>query len=93
MIFGYFIEGPLTSSLAAGLIFWLAGWVMKSYPPKWPNYFYGYRTMSSLKSKETFDAACKSTNGAIIGSAYIKALEHSDDVATTTKTFLEGVLK
>ncbi len=57
MIFGYFIEGPLTSSLAAGLIFWLTGWGMKRYPPKWPNYFYGYRTMSSMKSKETFDAA------------------------------------
>ena len=30
---------------------------MQCYPPKWPNYFYGYRTISSLKTKETFDAA------------------------------------
>lgn len=28
-----------------------------------------------IKDKETFDAACKYANGAIIGSAYIKALE------------------
>lgn len=57
MIFGFYIESILTSSLSAGFIFWLAGWFMKKYPPKWPNYFYGYRTMTSLKSKETFDAA------------------------------------
>jgi hypothetical protein len=57
MIFGFFLAGLLTSSLPAGIIFFLAGRLMKSYPPKWPNYFYGYRTMSSLKTKETFDAA------------------------------------
>jgi uncharacterized membrane protein len=57
MIFGFFFEGLLTSSLPAGLIFFLAGWLMKRYPPKWPNYFYGYRTMTSLKTKDTFDAA------------------------------------
>ncbi len=30
---------------------------MQKWPPVWPNYFYGYRTLSSLKTKETFDAA------------------------------------
>jgi uncharacterized membrane protein len=57
MIFGFFLEGILTSSFLAGIIFLLVGRLMRRYPPKWPNYFYGYRTMSSLKTKETFDAA------------------------------------
>jgi hypothetical protein len=30
---------------------------MQRYPPRWPNYWYGYRTMASLRTKETFDAA------------------------------------
>lgn len=45
-----------------------------------------------IKDKSTFDAACEFTNGAIIGSAYIKALEHSADVFATTKEFLKNVL-
>lgn len=52
-----FITGLLTSSAAAGCIFLAIGKLMQRYPPRWPNYFYGYRTMSSLKSKQTFDAA------------------------------------
>lgn len=46
-----------------------------------------------IKDKNTFDTACKYANGAIIGSAYIKALENTDDVETSTKTFLESILK
>ncbi len=45
-----------------------------------------------IKDKNTFDTACKHANGAIIGSAYIKALEHTTDIATTTKQFLQSVL-
>lgn len=45
-----------------------------------------------IKDKKTFDAACENANGAIIGSAYIKALENSADVAGTTKEFLKNVL-
>lgn len=45
-----------------------------------------------IKDKKTFDAACENANGAIIGSAYIKALENSADVASTTKEFLKNVL-
>jgi tryptophan synthase alpha chain len=45
-----------------------------------------------IKDKHTFTAACKHTNGAIIGSAYIKALENSKDINQTTKEFLNGVL-
>jgi uncharacterized membrane protein len=57
VIFGFIIEGLLTSSITGGLIFYIVGKLMQRYPPKWPNYFYGYRTISSLKTKETFDAA------------------------------------
>lgn len=44
-----------------------------------------------IKDKETFDTASKYTAGAIIGSAYIKALEKSKDIKSGTKAFLEGV--
>lgn len=46
-----------------------------------------------IKDKQTFDTACNNANGAIIGTAYIKALEGTNDVAATTKAFLETVLK
>lgn len=46
-----------------------------------------------IKDKESFDKACAHANGAIIGSAYIKALEGTNDVAKTTKEFLNRVLK
>jgi tryptophan synthase alpha chain len=45
-----------------------------------------------IKDKSTFQAACKYANGAIIGSAYIKAIENSN-TEEATKKFLEGVLK
>ena len=44
-----------------------------------------------IKDKPTFEAACKYTNGAIIGTAYIKALGNGKDVNTATKEFLETV--
>jgi tryptophan synthase alpha chain len=46
-----------------------------------------------IKDKATFTAACKYTNGAIIGSAYIKALENSLDINKTTKEFLNNILQ
>jgi len=45
-----------------------------------------------IKDKQTFDAACRHTNGAIIGSAYIKAIEHADDVEKATEEFLKGIV-
>ena len=45
-----------------------------------------------IKDKQTFNSACEYTNGAIIGSAYIKALENSTDVKASTKEFLNSVL-
>ena len=40
-----------------------------------------------IKDKTTFETASKYTNGAIIGSAYIKALENSKDLDQSTKRF------
>ena len=44
-----------------------------------------------IKDKETFTAACKYTNGAIIGSAYIKAIENSFNIDKDTKDFINTV--
>lgn len=46
-----------------------------------------------IKDKATFASACKYANGAIIGSAYIKALEGKTDVETATKEFLQNILQ
>jgi len=46
-----------------------------------------------IKDKQTFDLACKYANGAIIGSAYIKALEGNSSIEQTTKNFIDGMLK
>jgi tryptophan synthase alpha chain len=45
-----------------------------------------------IKDRQTFEVACKYTNGAIIGSAYIKALANGRDVSTATKEFLHTVI-
>ncbi|MEO6456603.1 MAG: tryptophan synthase subunit alpha [Ginsengibacter sp.] len=46
-----------------------------------------------IRDKETFKSACEYTNGAIIGSAYIKALQNSDDINCATEKFLNEILK
>ena len=46
-----------------------------------------------IKDKHTFQSACKYANGAIIGTAYIKALENSTDVNDATKQFLGSILQ
>ena len=45
-----------------------------------------------IKDKNAFQSACNYANGAIIGSAYIKALQQNADIKQTTKKFLEEVL-
>ena len=45
-----------------------------------------------IKDKSTFETACSYANGAIIGSAYIKALESGADIESATKEFLGKVL-
>ena len=45
-----------------------------------------------IKDMATFSAAAQYANGAIIGTAYIKALENAADVETATSAFLQEVL-
>lgn len=45
-----------------------------------------------IKDKESFDRAAARANGAIIGTAFIKALKDKDDVAEATKVFLQTVI-
>lgn len=45
-----------------------------------------------IKDKETFNAVCAYSNGAIIGSAYINALSKGGDINETTAQFLKSVL-
>lgn len=45
-----------------------------------------------IKDKATFTAASRYTQGAIIGSAYIKALEKTTGIAETTKEFLKNII-
>lgn len=45
-----------------------------------------------IKDKQTFESACEFANGAIIGTAFIKALEHSSDVASATKEFVGTIV-
>ena len=45
-----------------------------------------------IKDKQTFDAACQYANGAIIGSAFVKALEGSRDEENSVKQFLKAVI-
>jgi tryptophan synthase alpha chain len=45
-----------------------------------------------IKDKQTFEAACKYSNGAIIGSAYIKALGNGKDLDVATREFLQTVI-
>jgi tryptophan synthase alpha chain len=44
-----------------------------------------------IKDRQTFDAVCRYANGAIIGSAVIKALGTGTDIETAVKTFLEPI--
>ncbi len=46
-----------------------------------------------IKDRQSFEAACANANGAILGSAYIKALENSTDIYSDTKTFLKKILQ
>ncbi len=45
-----------------------------------------------IKDKPTFQSACQYTNGAIIGSAYIKALGNTTGIDLSTKEFLNSIL-
>lgn len=44
-----------------------------------------------IKDKETFDFACQYAAGAIIGSAFIKALAGTEDISGTTARFIQQI--
>src|ERR1044072_9929550 len=44
-----------------------------------------------IKDKPTFQQACQHANGAIIGTAFIKALENTPDVEDATKKFITDI--
>ena len=46
-----------------------------------------------IKDKRTFQQACKYSSGAIIGSAYIQALQNAGDLESATEQFLNGILR
>ena len=45
-----------------------------------------------ISNRSTFEKACQHTNGAIIGSAYIKSLETNSGVETSTKKFVQEII-
>ena len=45
-----------------------------------------------IKDRNTFESACKYANGAIIGTAFIKALEGSINIDATVKQFISAVV-
>lgn len=45
-----------------------------------------------IKDKAGFEAACECANGAIIGSAFIKAIGGAEDVEVATREFLDSIL-
>lgn len=44
-----------------------------------------------IKNKETFDAACEYADGAIIGTAFIQAVQSEENLENKIRTFLQGI--
>ncbi len=71
-----------------------------SFSEKQTGYFMRLREMNlsnkllagfGISNRKTFDQACRYLNGAITGSAYIKALEKEDDPARVTREFIHNM--
>ena len=45
-----------------------------------------------IRDKASFDTACRHANGAIIGTAYIRAIEQAADIDAATRKFLSGIV-
>ena len=46
-----------------------------------------------IKDKTSFDEACSYASGAIIGTAYIRAIEEASSIPNKTREFIDGILK
>jgi len=66
------------------------------------NYFQRIKDMNlknkvligfGIKDHNTFSQACKYAEGAIIGTAYIRAIENSDNIDFATESFLNSILQ
>jgi tryptophan synthase alpha chain len=44
-----------------------------------------------IRDKQTFAAACANSNGAIIGSAFVKAIENSTNLQSSIQSFVQGI--
>lgn len=44
-----------------------------------------------IKDKDTFDAACKYSNGAVIGTAFIKTLQQNNDLDRSISSFIKQI--
>jgi tryptophan synthase alpha chain len=44
-----------------------------------------------IKDKKSFDRACKYANGAIIGTAYISAINSGESIEDITRLFIENI--
>ncbi len=44
-----------------------------------------------INNADDFDTVCKYASGAVVGSAYIKAIAHVDDEVATTETFVKNI--
>jgi tryptophan synthase alpha chain len=45
-----------------------------------------------IKDRQSFEEACRHANGAIIGTAFIKALQHAADLRTATADFIKKII-
>src|SRR5690554_1990072 len=71
--------------VGAGLIFAIGGFVMLKFPPKNINGLYGYRTSSSMKSKERWDFAQLYSSKEMIKLALLLALSGVLEFIVTPK--------
>ena len=46
-----------------------------------------------VNNKNTFDAACEYANGAIIGSAFIKAIDSSENLKEDIQKFIYSIIR
>ena len=69
------ILGPFTIiCILAGFVFIMGGWILRKYPPKTINHWYGYRTPASKMNQQRWDFAQKYSAGCAIETGLILIL-------------------
>lgn len=84
MVSSYAITGTQTGISAAQIAYFERIEAMKLKNPRLIGF--------GISDKNSFDTACKYAQGAIIGSAFIKALAAGTDVTTTSHAFVKKIL-